>query len=508
MAQESGSSAQKTPLESALGLVTEVKNGEGPTALLLTLNVFLLLTAYYIIKPVREELILAMESGAEYKSYMSGAIAIALMFAVPAYARFAKKLPRNRLVVGVTLFFLSHLVLFYFAQASETIRPYLGLIFFLWIGVFNMMVVAQFWAFANDLYTEEQGKRLFALVGLGASVGAASGSWIAGKIREPIGVFQMLLVAAALLGLCAFLTQVVHVRESKSKSGSGDADSKDSKDSKGAKKEPERRGAFAMVFKHRYLLLIAIFSMIFSFVNSNGEYMYGKLLKDDAKAHVGEVSREEAEKWAATDVGEKAVKNAFEADQKKADGKFKGKKFEEVKGEVAQAALKDERYGAHINAGYNDLFLWVNIIGVLLQMLVVSRVVKYLGMSKAFLIFPVIALADASFIAIMPALMVVFVGKIAENSVDYSLNNTVRNALWLSTTREMKYIAKQAVDTFFVRLGDVSHGLLVLVAVAQLGMGVRFIAIANIVLVVGWIFVALKINQEREKSAPAGEQKA
>lgn len=506
MAQESGSTAKKTPLEAVLNIVTEVKSGEAPTALLLTLNVFLLLTAYYIIKPVREELILAMESGAEYKSYMSGAIAIALMFAVPAYARFAKKLPRNRLVVGVTIFFISHLVLFYFAQASETIRPYLGLIFFLWIGIFNMMVVAQFWAFANDVYTEEQGKRLFALVGLGASVGAASGSGIAGVIREPIGVFQMLLVAAALLGLCAFLTQVVHVRESKSKSGAGEKD----KDEKDGKKEPERRGAFAMVFKHRYLLLIAIFSLIFSFVNSNGEYMYGKLLKDDAKAHVGEVSREEAEKWSNTAVGEKAIKNAFEADQKKADGKFKGKKLEEVKGEVAQAALKDERYGAHINEGYNKLFLWVNIIGVLLQMLVVSRVVKYLGLSKAFLIFPVIALIDASFIAAVPALMVVFVGKIAENSVDYSLNNTVRNALWLSTTREMKYIAKQAVDTFFVRLGDVSHGILVFIAAAQLGMGVRFIAITNIVLVAAWIFVALKINKEREKAAPAedGAQKA
>ena len=75
---------ERSALDKLLGVFTDVKAGEGPTALLLALNVFLLLTAYYFIKPVREALILAMKSGAEYKSFMGGAIAIALLFAVPA----------------------------------------------------------------------------------------------------------------------------------------------------------------------------------------------------------------------------------------------------------------------------------------------------------------------------------------------------------------------------------------------------------------------------------------
>lgn len=78
------SATAKTPIERALGLITDVRPGEAPTALLLTLNVFILLTAYYVIKPVREGLILEMKSGAEYKSFMSGGIAIALVFLVPA----------------------------------------------------------------------------------------------------------------------------------------------------------------------------------------------------------------------------------------------------------------------------------------------------------------------------------------------------------------------------------------------------------------------------------------
>ncbi len=96
---------QRTVLSRVLGVVTDVRPREAVTALLLTANVFLLMTAYLAIKPVREGLILVMPSGAEYKSYMGGAIAITLLVAVPLYARFADRLPRNRLIVGVTLFF-------------------------------------------------------------------------------------------------------------------------------------------------------------------------------------------------------------------------------------------------------------------------------------------------------------------------------------------------------------------------------------------------------------------
>ena len=107
---------QKSPLERVLSIVTEVRPGEGATALLLTLNVFLLMTAYLTIKPVREGLILAMKSGAEYKSYMGAAIALTLLIAVPAYARFADRMAKHRLVVVVTLFFASHLVLFFLGK--------------------------------------------------------------------------------------------------------------------------------------------------------------------------------------------------------------------------------------------------------------------------------------------------------------------------------------------------------------------------------------------------------
>src|SRR5207247_6103879 len=98
-----------------------------------------------------------------------------LLLIVAAYGFFASKVNRVRLINGVTLFFISNLILFY---VLARFHLSLGIVFFLWVGIFNLMVIAQFWAFANDLYTPGQGKRLFAIVGFGSSVGAGVGAQV------------------------------------------------------------------------------------------------------------------------------------------------------------------------------------------------------------------------------------------------------------------------------------------------------------------------------------------
>lgn len=437
-------------LERALGVLADVRAGEGVTALLLTLNIFLVLSAYYVIKPVRDALINAMPNGPEYKAYMSAVIAVALLFAVPAYAAFAKRVRSNRLVVGVTLFFVSNIVLFYFLSFSELVRTWMGLIFYLWVGIFNMMAVAQFWAFAADVYTEEQGKRLFAIVGIGASTGAFVGSLITDLLAESLGVYQLLLVSAGILAAAAGLVQLIHQREARANNEAYLGD--DDIDTRKEKLEKEKSGnPFAMVLQHRYLTLLAGFSLMFTLVNSNGEYMLGSLAADEA-----------------TRLAES--------------------------GQLAEGV----GVGDYLAGFFGNFYLYVNLLGIVLQAFVVSRLVK-MGWGVAFLFFPLVALVDQSLIAVLPVLAMVRWGKTLENSIDYSLNNTVRNMLWLPTTREMKYQAKQAVDTFFVRMGDVGNGLVVFLLAGVLGLGVRSVAILNIVIVVAWIAVAVMILRQRRK---------
>ena len=208
--------SEPTWLARALRPITEVHPGEAVTALLLTANVFLLLSAYYVLKPLREALILVLASGAEYKAWMSGAIALLLFVLVPAYGKLVDRLPRIKLVIGVSLAFAVQLLLFYAAIAVPGLRANLGLFFYAWVGVFNVMVIAQFWAYANDLYDKEQGDRLFPMVAIGASVGAAVGSKLAKFLVNGLGDASMLLVAAGLLALCSGLFWLVEQREVKS----------------------------------------------------------------------------------------------------------------------------------------------------------------------------------------------------------------------------------------------------------------------------------------------------
>jgi AAA family ATP:ADP antiporter len=199
---------RKTWLDRSLSIVTDVRAGEGVSALLLAANVFYLLAFYSVLKVVRDALILS-ESGAVVASYAAAGQALLLLGFVPAYGAFASRVNRVWLISGVTLFFASHLLVFY-ALGSAGVR--IGLAFFLWIGVFNMVAVAQVWAFANDVYSSERGKRLFPLVGVGATLGALAGSGLTAVAFGGIGPYRLMLIAAVGLLVPVALTIIVHRR--------------------------------------------------------------------------------------------------------------------------------------------------------------------------------------------------------------------------------------------------------------------------------------------------------
>src|SRR5438270_1672507 len=135
---------RKSWLDRALSVVSDVHPGEGVTALLLATNVFTLLAFYYVIKTVRDSLILS-ERGAEVASYSAAGQALLLLVLVPAYGAFASRVNRIWLVSSVTLFFASHLVSFYLLGARGVD---VGIVFYLWSGVFNLGVFAPFFASA------------------------------------------------------------------------------------------------------------------------------------------------------------------------------------------------------------------------------------------------------------------------------------------------------------------------------------------------------------------------
>ncbi len=206
---------QRSWLDRSLSLLTEVHAGEGGTALLLAANLFCLFALYYVLKPVREALILS-ESGAVVKSYVAAGQALLLLLLVPMYGAIASRLSRIPLISTVTLFFASNLIIFCVLGIAGI---QVGVAFYLWLGIFNLMVPTQLWAFANDLYTKERGARLFPLVGIGSSLGAWIGAVFAASVFEGLGPYWLMIVGAGGLVICLLLTLWTNRREASADRG-------------------------------------------------------------------------------------------------------------------------------------------------------------------------------------------------------------------------------------------------------------------------------------------------
>jgi AAA family ATP:ADP antiporter len=133
-------------------------------------------------------------------------------------------------------------------------------------------------------------------------------------------------------------------------------------------------------------------------------------------------------------------------------------------------------------------------------MFVVSRLFKFLGVGKSLLIHPLVALVGYLMMLRAPSMQLMGWVKIADNSLDYSLDNTNKQALWLPTSREAKYKAKQAVDSFFVRMGDVASAGLVFMG-ERLALAIPAFAMVNVVLVGGWLAVVALLNVALRRKA-------
>jgi AAA family ATP:ADP antiporter len=434
------STSESTALDRFLRLFSDVRSGESVTVLLMLTNIFLVLVCYYVIKTIREPLIL-VEGGAVGKSYSAAGQALVLMAFIPLYGWFSSRVDRFKLIIGVSLFFVINIEVFSLAVAAKT--PHVGVLFYIWVGFFSLTVIAQFWSYANDIYTKEAGDRLFPIIGVGMTAGAPVGALVAEKLFA-WGIQPQLMLHISTVMLLASLGcyALVNQREERKK------------DVEETKQTLAKGNGFALVFKSRYISLIALLFVLLNVVNTTGEYILSELATSRAATL------------------------------------------------LAQSAITDQ--GAYLGEFYGNFFFWVNVIAVLLQAFVVSRIVKYGGLRWTILILPFVALGAYGIVAAGAGFAMVRWAKTAENTTDYSIMNTARQLLWLPTSREEKYKAKQAVDTFFVRTGDVLSAGFVFVGTSWLGLGVTGFATGNILMILAWIAVVFLILREYRKLKGVG----
>lgn len=419
------------------------------SVLLLTLDGVLLLASYYFLKVIREPLIKAAPGGAEVKSYATAFLAVLLVGVFYGYRWLAQRFDRLKLITYTKIFCAGCLVAFW-AAGHAGLK--IGIPFFLWVGCYSLTILAQFWAFANDIYTPEQGKRVFAVIGVGSSLGALVGSLLAKLAVKPLGLYNMMLVPAGVLMVCLAIVRLVNARETA-----------DEARKKEAATPPGGKGGMSMIFSQRYLLLIAAIIFMVNLINTNGEYVLDRTLGAETLAR---------------GLDEKAAKEFV--------GEFTG-----------------------------EYYFWANLVGVLLQLFVASRVFKYLDVRGALFLYPLLALASYTGMTFLPVLAFVRFGKISENSLDYSIYNAAKQALWLPTSREQKYVAKQAIDTFVVRAGDFVAGMLVAggaLLLPKITGGdiedpryTKVFTIANVLLAVVFLVVVIAMGREHKKRTAEAE---
>ena len=442
--------ASLTRFERLLSLVTRVAPGEGRTAFLFFLHGFLLLASYQVVKALREAFMLTKFS-AESRAYAVAVMALVLMLVVPLYGRLRHHLHGAQLLRAVTVFFVVTLPLF--AVLSHYQIP-IAFPFFVWVGIYGLLVVSQMWAFAADSFNVRSGQRLFVVIMLGANLGALAGSKFAQVAVAGLTPMGLMILATCTLGATLFLAAP---ERAAIPPGSRAIEIDRSRP------VPRLLGGIGLVLRDRYLLHMALFVVLLNWINTTGEY----ILADYAKAHA--VARVAAS-GGALDLG----------------------------------SLITEFYG--------NFYFWVTLISLVIQLFLVSRIYHLVGVRGALLFQPVILALGYGLLAFGPMLGSMIGGfipffylvrmiKFSENSIDYSLMNTTRQALFLPVDRDSKYEGKTAIDTFFSRFGDLIQAVAMYIGLNVLSWAAHDFAWLNLVLALVWIALAVVMGRDYSRKS-------
>ena len=430
-------SSRYSRIERVLRLFAPIRPGEGRGIAVLAVNAFLLLTAFYIFKTLRDALILS-ESGAVGKSVATGFVALILIFLVPLYGVVFRHTNRTELVYWVNTFFLVMLACLYvYDLAGGTVAT----LYYVWVGLFGVMVIAQFWAYATDIYNVKSGQRVFPIAVAASSIGALAGSAFSKYAFSSLGMepYGLMVVAC---GLCILSTLLYRPSRYLAPEDSRCIECEYMKP-----KGVSLFGGFAVVWGDHYLRLLALFTVMLNWINSSGEFILAKVVEERAR-------------------------------------------------EMVQAGLTQLSVEQYVGAFYGSFSFTFNALGLVLQLFVVSRLLKMIGLRRAMLILPVLMVLSYSLILFVPIFSMIRLVKVVENGVDYSLMNTVRHALYLPTAAEVKYEGKTAIDSFFWRFGDLLQAGVIYAGVTWFDFGVRAFVLLNLGLAVLWLGLAVVVGRE------------
>lgn len=424
-------SASRRPrlLQSLLNLRRE----EVGPVLIATLFFFFVLTALMVLRPARDAL--GMERGIESIRWLFIGTAVVTLAVNPLFGWLVSRLRRLQFIGATYGFFVLSLLCFWalLMFAPDSVGERSGQMFFVWFSVFNLFVIMVFWALLADRFTSDQGKRFFALISVGGTLGAIFGPWLTSQLAQPMGTPSLLLVAGGFLllalGMAWLLTQVAPDR----------VHTDIPVETSGFASEDERIGGSAWaglraVFQSPYLTGIAAYILLMTVVAT---IVYFTRLQ-----MVAEVTDD-------TDVR---------------------------------------------TAMFGNIDMWTQVAVLVLQLTLTGKIIKRFGLGVALAILPMATALGFIGLAIYGSFVVLILLEATNRAVQRGITRPAREALFTAVSREDKYKAKAFIDTFIYRTGDVV-GAQAEGAFGRLGLAMGALISAVLPLALVWIVLAMWLGR-------------
>lgn len=414
--------------------VVSVQPNEVPALLWSFAYFFCVLAAYYILRPIRDEM--GVLAGVHALPWFFLTVFLTMLAVVPLFGLAASRLTIRRLLPTVYLFFIFNLVGFFIALKTGITMTTLAPVFFVWVSVFNLFIVSVFWSFMADVFSTEGARRLFGFISAGGSVGAISGPLFTAMAVKGVGVASLLLVSATLLlmavGCIVALLAWFHEQYGEDLGGKHLAASTTNSDS-----PPSLWIGIVQITRSSYLQAICLYLVCYSILST---FLYSQ----------------------QTILVPQVVPNSSDRLQL-----------------------------------FASVDLSVNALTVCLQIFVTGRILPFLGVTAMLMAMPLVNMLGFGMFGMATILPVLIGFGVVRRAGEFSITKPTRETLFTVVPRIEKYQAKNVIDTVVHRAGDMT-GTWVGSALHAFGLSISQMSFAALPIALIWLFTGRFLGGRHE----------
>jgi ATP:ADP antiporter, AAA family len=424
--QNSQSDKPATFLERVFG----VRPAETKAVLVSFAYFFFLMASYFILRPLRDTM--GTVYGVAHLQELFTGTFILSFIAAPIFAGFASRVRLATFLPWIYGFIAITMVIFYILFQRVTNDRWVAAAFYVWLSTFNLITISVFWSLMADVFSSPQAKRLFGVIAAGGTLGTVAAPAFVTIFVKAVGTNNLLLISAAGFVICAFLVRFLEAQKRELIATAAEAQNTTLEKRLGG----NPFDGFALLFRSRYLLMIALFILLMTWISTVIYFQLGDL-----------ISKEFSSRAARTQA-------------------------------------------------YATIDLATNSIALLIQLFGTGRFVRKFGVTVGLLVNPVIMVIAFLAVAFSPVLLVLGSIQVVRRFSEYSIAKPSRDMLFTIVDQQAKYKAKNVIDTVVYRFGDLTSAWL---SAAILPFGVAGLAIFGILIAVLWFPVAFLLGRKYER---------